>query len=853
MIEGLTPLSKFIINKYQKDVSNLPLSIPLKEPFEHLISNVFIAPNQSPKIQSKAYDKWDYDQLLQYCKQQLIQNGSKTNSLCDGYLTNLDNSVNSLRSKSLKLNDHVLKSTLWRIIQSVIGNVNMSDLFLNYSGFLYENNGFLHLFGDSLKAPKKQYASKPDKTLIKITLDKALYVKSSQIPHLDPLVGSKLKISQNIFKDEYLKLKNPKKQMKKLKTFYKIIDIITKNHKSLRYSYIVKNICKEFNQAEDNLQLALDKKLVIKCCTIIFEKLFPRELFGSNHNKSIIITTLAKFINLNHGEYLSLHNLLQDIRIKDIPWLGNTKVQLNKQDFEKRLKLIKQLMIWLFNSFFIKILSSFFHITHISASKTLLYFHHSTWDRISKKFKYNYIEKYLQYKEIQTNNDVIKGNLRLFPKKNNDFRTINVPIRGVSALDIDRYELKLKEIKIIRQTLNRLRFNQEIDDDSFVKLRSLKDIPLYLHEFKLRLNKTFKEIPALFFLKFDVKACYENLPKENVEKVLNKLINHNNHYISIERQMINLHSSKHIKREKIWTSENIDIGSQINESGNLSFNDLKTSYCSGNLMLQSLLNQLKNSLTKIGPTYYQRKDGVFQGLHYSSLFNDILYDALIREKFGFIKESSLILRIADDFLIISSDLNHLKKISRMVNKGFPEYGVEVNRTKTSVNFKLSQSASQSQDISGERYEILNFTEDEIIFCGYQLNTTTLNIVKLFDELLVSSKKNHSDLVDQLFNLYKLKMNFNTLNLKINSKNTIKVQAEMIFDNIIQSYIQLTKDKDIGVQKFLRFCEDLIIGMVTKLKTNDKKLINQLKDLLRTTFKRQLAKKNTKYHSLIQLL
>jgi telomerase reverse transcriptase len=87
-------------------------------------------------------------------------------------------------------------------------------------------------------------------------------------------------------------------------------------------------------------------------------------------------------------ENISLHSVLKDIKITDIPWLAPSTTpataKLSRSDFNKRTELFAEFLYWLFDSIIIHFIRTNFYVTETAVHRNrVFYFRHDIWREIS--------------------------------------------------------------------------------------------------------------------------------------------------------------------------------------------------------------------------------------------------------------------------------------------------------------------------------------------------------------------------------------------------------------------------------------------------------------------------------------
>lgn len=82
---------------------------------------------------------------------------------------------------------------------------------------------------------------------------------------------------------------------------------------------------------------------------------------------------------------------------------------------------------------------------------------------------------------------------------------------------------------------------------------------------------------------------------------------------------------------------------------------------------------------------------------------------------------TLLMRLIDDFLLITTNKQKAKKFVEAMHRGYPEYGVTVSAHKSLVNFDVSINDTPVPRLAGG--------SNKFPYCGLTINTQTLEICK----------------------------------------------------------------------------------------------------------------------------
>lgn len=139
-----------------------------------------------------------------------------------------------------------------------------------------------------------------------------------------------------------------------------------------------------------------------------------------------------------------------------------------------------------------------------------------------------------------------------------------------------------------------------------------------------------------------------------------------------------------------------------------------------NSLLCLLNDHIEKNLVKIGKKYYRQKRGIPQGSVLSSFLCNYFYADLESNHLDFLRTPDcLLMRLIDDFLLITLDKSKAVRFVETMHRGLPEYGVQVSPPKTLVNFDMR--------IDGQA--VGKTTQPSFPYCGTRINDQTLDITK----------------------------------------------------------------------------------------------------------------------------
>jgi telomerase reverse transcriptase len=138
-------------------------------------------------------------------------------------------------------------------------------------------------------------------------------------------------------------------------------------------------------------------------------------------------------------------------------------------------------------------------------------------------------------------------------------------------------------------------------------------------------------------------------------------------------------------------------------------------------LLALLFQHVGCNIVKMGKKYYRQKKGIPQGSVLSTFLCNYFYADLEAQHLDFLDgPDCLLLRLVDDFLLITLDKEKATRFVETMHQGLPEYGVEVGHDKTLVNFDMHVGGESVKKLArGSKFP----------YCGTFIDCKTLEMTK----------------------------------------------------------------------------------------------------------------------------
>ncbi len=532
---------------------------------------------------------------------------------------------------------------------------------------------------------------------------------------------------------------------------------------------------------------------VISFLCAVLKNVFPLEFWGSERNFQRVLESMACFIKLRRREQYPLKTILHGISVLDVEWLFRPKPESHqgspashqrrrvvKSDHEAGSSFVANQMQWLYCGFLVPLIRSTFYVTDTEfGGKQTIYYRKPVWSKLKGLAMDELLQK--QYREISkkkahklySKQHMGFSRLRILPKKTG-FRPIamlsrNEPVifsekredEGKYIQEIDQRS-KLCTNSTLKQTLDVLKFEYSLNPSRFgVGVlgfhRIFHKISSFVQELK-RVSSTQGIDTPLYFSSVDIHKCYDNINQDHLFDIIKEVMTEDNYLIQ-QNTILHQHRSKNVvNRKRIKTigrpgkviqlpksAENLVQGFSeaivLDSSGSrtVSKNSLL------NLLQEHLSSHVVVSRNKYGPKFLLQKSGIPQGSVLSTKLCNYYYgDNSIEEYMlkGLFeadekdakKHAHLLMRVVDDFLLVTTNQEVSKKFMERMVRGHPDLGVRINEVKSRVSHDThilkttSAVGSPEEEYRTLKSSLLKRGDDTFFqWCGVLMNTKSFSV------------------------------------------------------------------------------------------------------------------------------
>ncbi|XP_070777821.1 telomerase reverse transcriptase [Enoplosus armatus] len=536
--------------------------------------------------------------------------------------------------------------------------------------------------------------------------------------------------------------RKPKKLPRRFFNMVPLFNQLLRQHRRCPYSRILQRMCPvaERDAAQRELSSLLPQHcaphrvyLFVKEC---LSSVIPQELWGSDHNKLHFFIRVRGLLRSGKFERLSLAELMWKMRVNDCDWLKISKTgRFPPSELSYRTQILGQFLAWLLDGYVVGLVRACFYVTESVGQKNAVKFYRQeVWAKLQDLAFRGHLSKG-QMEELTPTQvaslpkATVISRLRFIPKTDG-----MRPITRVIGADAKTRVYRGR----VRDLLDMLRACVRSTPSLLGStVWGMTDI----HKVLRSIAPAQKDKPQpLYFVKVDVSGAYESLPHDKLIEVIGQALSPVQDELFTIRRYAKIWADSHegLKKSFVRQADFLEdnMGStnmkgfvtSLQKRGKVHHTVLvEQHFCSdlhGREALQFFTQMLTGSVVQFGKKTYRQCRGIPQGSVVSSLLCCLCYGHMESVLFKDITENKgCLMRLVDDFLLITPDLHKAQTFLKMLLAGIPQYGLVVNPQKVVVNFQVSGSVDCCPGIRVLPPHCL------FPWCGLLLDTHSLDIYK----------------------------------------------------------------------------------------------------------------------------
>ncbi|KAF2794045.1 hypothetical protein K505DRAFT_361455 [Melanomma pulvis-pyrius CBS 109.77] len=487
-------------------------------------------------------------------------------------------------------------------------------------------------------------------------------------------------------------------------------------------------------------------------CRAVIAKVIPNDFWGEEENKRMMMYWIDQFLCLRRFESLTLHQITQKLQISTLAWLRlpgqHTTSKMVKSDIDKRREIFMEFVYWVFDSFLIPLVRSNFHVTESNVHRNrLFYFRHDVWRMLTEPsllgLRVNTFEEMPAERaaKLLSIRPLGFSKIRLLPK-HAGVRLITNLKRRQQVMRNGSMILGRSINSVMAPVFNAINFEKSLQPSRFgCSLFSVSDMFPKLAAFRSSLQEQGLVNSPLYFAKVDVQSCFDTIPQKRLLSMVESLLSMEGYQTGKHVEIRPLGQLQRLGGQhvnplplkryvahggaagKMEPFDRLVRDKLVGTKANTVFVDTAMQHVETKDDLMQLLREhVERNLVKIGKRFYRQKTGIPQGSVLSSILCNFFYAELEREALGFaLGAESLLLRLLDDFCLITIKHEHAEKFVKVMHRGNEDYGVKVKAAKSLANFDM---------VTEDGYSIpKSVSEFKFPYCGVLINTRTLEVSK----------------------------------------------------------------------------------------------------------------------------
>ncbi|BFZ57804.1 Telomerase reverse transcriptase [Savitreella phatthalungensis] len=508
------------------------------------------------------------------------------------------------------------------------------------------------------------------------------------------------------------------------------IDSLYRRHHSCPYHALLQDYCPTRTGTCGELQqLAVPSERVAAYISAVINRVVPQALLGEPC-KAALKRHLHTFVCLGRFDPFSLHDALQGLSPDTLPWLPSIRASRGERD--KRLGLLSELLYWLVDSFIMPLLRSTFYITEMHGhGNRLFHFRHDDWRTASSPHLNKICSTMLSEMPIDEAVSILRrrklgsAKLRLLPKPRGMRLIMNLRQRS-SRLDANGRPMRGENGRSINGIMAPVKaaiaFERSSRPENGFSVSSVEDVVRKIAEHRPALSNR-----KLYFVKLDIKSCFDSIDQVLVQRIL--------HFSSDSYVLGRYCQTKVDRRGRMlsrWTWRAIDtrradsFSSFITDTAGLKRHRIlldaaRDEHVERDTIVGLLDQHLCMNICRLGSKYYRQILGIPQGSVLSTLLCNHYLEAMECAHLSFLQkeDDTFISRFVDDYLLITPSRESAERFLQVMHTGISEFGLEVNKTKTVINFETSV---QGQSIESTHSRFMPY-------CGLLIDTHLLDVSK----------------------------------------------------------------------------------------------------------------------------
>uniref|UniRef100_A0A8C2EE51 Telomerase reverse transcriptase n=1 Tax=Cyprinus carpio TaxID=7962 RepID=A0A8C2EE51_CYPCA len=480
------------------------------------------------------------------------------------------------------------------------------------------------------------------------------------------------------------------------------------------------------------------------------------------------------FLNYRKFERLPLMQLMWKMKVKACHWLGLKKRHC-ASEHRYREWICGQFLGWMLSGYVVGLVKALFYVTESMGQKhTLRFYRGEVWIRLQEMAFRAHLSKG-QWRALSPSQALkfpktaVTSRIRFIPKVNS--------MRPITRLSGPRDSLQVRlGVRLLQNVLSVC--VREAPGPMGSTVWGWQGIHRVLKEF----GPQQKSSPRpLYFVKVDVSGAYDSLPHQKLVEVLGEVLRVFSERSFFVRQYARVWNAPHLGLRKHFCtraemSEPLNMkGFVVEEQAGGTLHDAilverHSSEVRGGDVFQFFQKMLSSYIIHHDNKMFRQVCGIPQGSSVSALLCNLCYGHMENSLLKGIAKGGCLMRLVDDFLLITPHLSKATEFLTTLLAGVPDYGCQINPQKVAVNFPVCVEWLDSG---------VSVLPSCCLFpwCGLLLDTHSLDVYKDYSRydglslrysLTLGSAHSPTAVIKKLLSVLSLKCTDIFLDLRMNS-------------------------------------------------------------------------------------
>ncbi|WFD32171.1 RNA-directed DNA polymerase [Malassezia sp. CBS 17886] len=447
----------------------------------------------------------------------------------------------------------------------------------------------------------------------------------------------------------------------------------------------------------------------------IIRRIIPLALFGSAHNRSVVLRAAMGLVTARRFERMNLHEALHGFRTRECAWLRERTGQRRTDGAQRAAHAaVCEWVWWVLAELVLPLLRTTFYVTEAGAFRQrVLYFRHDLWQRMTAPHLAQLRDR--QFARVAGADRMRRllpyAQVRLLPKETGVRPIVNLRRRTPAGASANALLQTVFDVLTYEKARQPSRWGASV--------LGLNDVYVHLLAYKQARPRSTR----LYAVKADIRAAFDTIDQTRLLHLVRTLFAPHAAYV-VQRYTQIRPGVAGVARDAVRRAHADDQypvfpARAAGARHAVLVDSVAYPLTDAAHVLRLVEEHVTNNLVRFRDGMYRQTAGVPQGSSLSTLLCSLLLADMERMLLPTVHPADCLLRYVDDFLFLTPSRARAASFCRALHAGSPLHGCEVAREKSLVNFDmvLPDGALVPRVPPGE----------PVPWCGVRLDTHDLSV------------------------------------------------------------------------------------------------------------------------------